>query len=55
MQATIFSSPGEITVVLGEYNYNANDGTEQQRSVAQVIPHPSYNPNGSDNDIACYA
>ncbi|MEZ4831027.1 MAG: trypsin-like serine protease [Caldilineaceae bacterium] len=44
--------PGEITVVLGEYNYNANDGTEQQRSVAQVIPHPSYNPNGSDNDIA---
>ena len=45
-------TPGQVTVRLGEYRRNVNDGTEQTRAVAQIIVHPSYNPNINDNDIA---
>ena len=45
-------SAGQISVRLGEYRRSVNDGTEQIRSVAQVIVHPNYNPANNDNDIA---
>ncbi|MCL4830781.1 MAG: serine protease, partial [Caldilineaceae bacterium] len=44
--------PSSVTVVLGEHNRSANDGSEQQRNVSQVVPHPSYSPQGNDNDVA---
>lgn len=46
--------PTAVTVVAGEYDRAAADGTEQQRAVSQVIVHPGYSPRSSayDNDIA---
>jgi|GEM_PF-1530087 len=44
--------PSSVNVVLGEHNRNSNGGTEQQRNVSQVVPHPSYNSRTSDNDVA---
>ena len=44
---------GQITVVLGEHRLNIGDGSEQQRNITQVIPHPNYRSGqGWDNDIA---
>ncbi|MBI1293768.1 trypsin-like serine protease [bacterium] len=44
---------GQITVVLGEYRRGSNDGSEQQRNISQVVPHPNYRSGqGWDNDIA---
>ena len=40
-----------VRVVLGDYNITRSDGTEQPRDVVQVIPHPQYNANSSNNDI----
>lgn len=45
-------TPGQISVRLGKYHLYTTDSTEQIRSVAQVIVHPSYNPNTNNNDIA---
>lgn len=46
-------APGDIEVIVGEYNRSQNDGTEQQRAVAAVYVHPDYDPSGSnDSDIA---
>jgi secreted trypsin-like serine protease len=42
----------QIRVVLGEHNYSQQEGSEQQKNVVQVIPHPGYQPgSGHDNDI----
>jgi len=40
------------TIVAGEHNQNVNEGSEQSRSVAQIIRHPNYNANTYANDIA---
>lgn len=42
------------TVVAGEHNLNQNEGTEQSRTVAQIIRHPNYNANTLANDIAVW-
>ncbi len=39
-------------MVAGEHNLNSNEGTEQSRSVSQVIRHPNYNANTMANDVA---
>lgn len=44
--------PSQVSIKLGDHNIYSTDGTEQSFSVSQVIPHPSYNPNTTDNDIA---
>lgn len=41
-----------LQIVLGEYRLNENDGTEQYRSAAQIIPHPGYEPATGNHDIA---
>jgi len=40
------------TVVAGEHNQNSNEGSEQSRTVSQVLRHPNYNANTFANDIA---
>ncbi|MEM7801283.1 MAG: serine protease [Chloroflexota bacterium] len=45
-------SPSDVNVKLGDHNIYSTDGTEQSISVSQVIPHPNYDPNTTDNDIA---
>lgn len=45
-------TPTAVGVVLGEYNRSANDGTEQQINVVQVIIHPDYDARINNNDIA---
>ncbi|OXA40118.1 trypsin alpha-3 isoform X1 [Folsomia candida] len=40
------------TIIGGEHNLNTNQGSEQSRTVAQIIKHPSYNPSTYANDIA---
>ncbi|GAB4201103.1 MAG: hypothetical protein OHK0022_22820 [Roseiflexaceae bacterium] len=42
------------TVVLGDHNRTISEGTEQIRSVSQIIIHPSYNPSTYNNDIALF-
>jgi len=41
-------------VVAGEHRLNQNEGSEQTRSVAQIIRHPNYNSNTLANDIAVW-
>ncbi|KAM4696120.1 coagulation factor IX [Rhinophrynus dorsalis] len=52
--AHCFLKEGEFTVVAGEHNTEASDGTEQNRKVARIILHPLYNAtmNLYNNDIA---
>ncbi|MEM7802252.1 MAG: trypsin-like serine protease, partial [Chloroflexota bacterium] len=47
-------SAASVTTVVGDHRQNSssNDGTEQVRSVSQVIPHPDYSPAGNDADVA---
>ncbi|MFK7803142.1 MAG: trypsin-like serine protease [Anaerolineae bacterium] len=45
-------SAGDVQVVLGEHDRNSTSGDEQNRSVTQVIAHPSYSPSTQDNDVA---
>lgn len=45
-------SASQVRIVAGEYNRSANDGSEQQINVSQVIVHPNYNSVTQDNDIA---
>ncbi|KAM4704538.1 trypsin-like [Rhinophrynus dorsalis] len=40
-----------VRVILGEYDLNKNEGTEQSISSAKIIRHPSYNSRTIDNDI----
>lgn len=37
------------TVRLGDHSLQNKNGPEQERAVAQSIPHPCYNSNNSDN------
>jgi len=46
------ASVAGYTLVGGEHNLNSNEGTEQSRSVSQIIRHPNYNANTMANDIA---
>jgi len=41
-------------VVAGEHHLQQNEGTEQSRSVAQIVRHPQYNSNTLANDIAVW-
>jgi len=45
-------APAEIRVTLGEYDRTKVDGTEQLINISEVIPHPAYNAQSNDNDIA---
>ncbi|NXX57008.1 TRY3 protein, partial [Scopus umbretta] len=36
---------------LGENDLRRQEGTEQDRMVVKVIPHPAYNPATLDNDL----
>jgi secreted trypsin-like serine protease len=46
------TSPGQMTVTAGRHDLTAT-GTGELHSVAQIIRHPSYDPNGSlGNDVA---
>jgi secreted trypsin-like serine protease len=42
------------TVVLGDHNRTTSEGTEQFRTVAQIIVHPSYNASTYNNDLALF-
>ncbi|MCB9079558.1 MAG: trypsin-like serine protease [Anaerolineaceae bacterium] len=44
--------PSVFDISLGEHYLYSSDGTEQYKTVDQVIPHPSYNANTSDYDVA---
>jgi secreted trypsin-like serine protease len=44
--------PSTVTVHLGKHNIRQIEASQQTKSVAQVIIHPSYNPNSGDSDIA---
>ncbi|HEY1015077.1 MAG TPA: trypsin-like serine protease [Herpetosiphonaceae bacterium] len=46
------SAASAYSITLGDHNTTVNEGTEQVKTVSQVIPHPSYNANTMDNDIA---
>jgi secreted trypsin-like serine protease len=45
-------SAADVWIVVGEHDLGQTDGAEQERAVAEVIIHPAYDPNSSDNDIA---
>ena len=45
-------APQNINVILGEHDLSIISGTEQNRSISQVIRHPDYDPQTADNDIA---
>lgn len=45
-------TPDAVWVVLGEYNRNIIDGTEQKITITQVIVHPDYDASVNNNDIA---
>jgi len=42
------------TVVAGEHRLNQNEGSEQERTVSQIVRHPQYNSNTLANDIAVW-
>ncbi|HEX6288376.1 MAG TPA: serine protease [Herpetosiphonaceae bacterium] len=42
----------QFTVVLGEHDLNAEEGTEQRFSVSQIKIHPNYNDSTKSSDIA---
>jgi secreted trypsin-like serine protease len=44
--------PSSIVVVAGEHNLGAWDATEQALGVAEMVPHPDYDPFTSDSDLA---
>ncbi|XP_069468876.1 coagulation factor IX [Ambystoma mexicanum] len=52
--AHCFPNEAEFKVVVGEYNTEVNDGTEQYLQVAKLVMHPNYNAtkNKYNNDIA---
>jgi len=43
--------PSQYTVVSGDHVRNQNHGSEQRKTVTQVIRHPQYNSNTLANDI----
>jgi len=48
----VTGGPSSLTVVAGEYKLSSDDGTEQERDIAEVITHPKYGSAGYDYDIA---
>ena len=42
------------TVVAGEHRLDQNEGSEQTKTVAQIVRHPNYNSNTLANDIAVW-
>ncbi len=42
----------QIHVTLGEHDRTKTEGTEQQINIIQVIPHPDYDAQSNNNDIA---
>lgn len=48
------ASVGGYTVVAGEHNLNSNEGSEQRKTVSQIVRHPNYNTNNLSNDIAVW-
>ncbi|XP_077370105.1 coagulation factor VIIi [Festucalex cinctus] len=44
--------PDKLTVVAGEHNLDADDGTEQRIPVSKVTVHEDYQPETGDSDIA---
>ncbi|MFN8465639.1 MAG: trypsin-like serine protease [Caldilineaceae bacterium] len=51
-KSDVLMQPGLVQIVAGEYNLASSDGTEQERGVTQVIPHPGYDAASQDNDLA---
>ncbi|GAA5530669.1 DUF1986 domain-containing protein [Herpetosiphon gulosus] len=45
-------SVSSLSVVMGDHNWTSNEGTEQSRTIAQAVVHPSYSSSTYDNDIA---
>ncbi|XP_063771928.1 vitamin K-dependent protein C-like isoform X2 [Pseudophryne corroboree] len=50
--AHCFKHPGKYFVRLGEYDRRILEDTEQQTYVINIILHPEYNPETTNNDIA---
>ncbi len=44
-------SPRGLTVVVGEHDFDYEEGTERRLSVAEVKVHPWYDSHTFDNDI----
>jgi len=42
------------TVVAGEHRLDQNEGSEQTKTVSQIIRHPNYNANTLANDVAVW-
>ncbi len=49
--STVYA-PSAFDIRLGEHNRYTSDGTEQAKTVDQVVPHPSYDAYTSDYDVA---
>jgi trypsin len=47
------SSASSVRIVAGDYSLSGDDGTEQIRDVARVMPHPDYAPSevSSSQDV----
>jgi Trypsin len=41
-----------LSVVLGDHQRSVNEGTEQTRTIAQIIIHPGFNATTMNNDLA---
>jgi len=48
------SSIGGYTIVLGDHSRTTTEGTEQTRTVSQIIVHPSYSSSTYNNDLALF-
>ncbi len=43
---------GNVSVILGDHRRSVTEGTEQTRTIAQIIVHPEFNATTLNNDIA---
>ena len=41
-----------LQVIVGDHDLDIIEGTEQISAVSGIIPHPDYNPDTKENDIA---